>query len=106
MVQARELRRVVRRAQLDAPTTRIGGTPADTSPAMQAIQDALFARVSPAAKLAQVARLSRMVDRLSIEGLRQRHPDADGDTIRFRRAELRLGPEVAARVFGIPKMRA
>ena len=70
-----------------------------TAAAAQAIQDALQRRLSAAEKLAQVARLSRMVDVLSIEGLRRRHPTATEEMIRDLRAELRLGPDLAARMF-------
>ena len=97
MVEIREARRVARRANT---VTRPAGAPADTSVAALAVQDALFRRASPAEKLAQVARLSRMVDQLSVAGLRQRHPTADDEMIRYRRAELRLGRELAARVYG------
>src|SRR5688500_4557633 len=96
MVEIREARRAARHAHRDAQAFRLAGTPADTTAAAQAVQDALLRRVSPADKLALVARLSRMVDRLSIEGIRQRHPTANDDVIRRLRAELRLGPEVAA----------
>jgi ParB-like chromosome segregation protein Spo0J len=101
MVDAREARRAANRAQRTAPSSRLGGTPADTSAAAQAIQDALLRRLTAAEKLAQVARLSRMVDLLSIEGLRQRHPTADDALIRHCRAELRLGRELAARVYAV-----
>jgi hypothetical protein len=96
MVEIREARRAARRAQ---SATRSLGTPADTSVAAQAIQDAQWRRVSGAEKLAQVARLSRMVDQLSLEGVRQRHPEADDEMIQYHRAELRLGRELAARVY-------
>ena len=99
MVEIREARRVARHANA---ATRPGGAPADTSVAALAVQDALFRRASPAEKLAQVARLSRMVDQLSMAGLRQRHPTADDEMIRYRGAELRLGRELAARVYGAP----
>ena len=97
MVEIREARRAARRANT---ATRPGGAPADTSVAALAVQDALFRRASPAERLAQVARLSRMVDQLSVAGLRQRHPATDDEVIRYRRAELRLGRELAARVYG------
>ena len=96
MVDIREARRIARRTY---STSRLDGTPADTSVAAQAIQDALLRRFSPAEKLARVAHLSRMVDQLSLEGLRQRHAGADDDTIRYLRAELRLGRQLAARVY-------
>jgi hypothetical protein len=97
MVEIREARRAARRANTAA---RPGGAPADTSVAALAVQDALFRRASPAEKLAQVAGLSRMVDQLSMAGLRQRHPTSDHEMIQYRRAELRLGRELAARVYG------
>ena len=98
MVAIREARRVARRLDHDTPSQRLGGTPADTTATAQAVQDALVRRLSPAEKLAQVARLSRMVDALSTEGLRRRHPLATEGTIRDLRAELRLGHDLAARV--------
>ena len=97
-VAIREARRAARRLERGTPPPRLGGTPADTTASAQAIQDALQRRLSPAEKLAQVARLSRMVDLLSIEGLEMRHPTATDETIRDLRAELRLGRDLAARV--------
>jgi hypothetical protein len=98
MVLIREARRIAKRAARTA--TRVSGTPADTGVAAQAIQDSLFRRASPAEKLAQVARLSRMVDQLSIAGLRQRHPTTDDEMTRYLRAESRLGRELTERVYG------
>jgi hypothetical protein len=98
MVAIREARRAARRLDGSTVPSGLDGTPADTTATAQAVQDALQRRLSPAKKLTQVARLSRMVDRLAIEGLRMRHPTADDETIRDLRAELRLGHELAARV--------
>ena len=98
MVAIREARRAVRRLNHVTPPPRLGGTPADTTADAQAVQDTLQRRLSPAEKLAQVARLSRMVDVLSVEGLKRRHPTATDDMIRDLRAELRLGRDLAARV--------
>ena len=97
MVEIREARRVARRANT---ATRASGAPADTSATALAVQDALLRRASPTEKLSHVARLSRTVDQLSVAGLRQRHPTADDEMIAYRRAELRLGRELAARVYG------
>ena len=99
MVQIREARRIARRA-LQSP--RFDGTPADTSPAAQAVQDALLRRSTRAEKLARVTQLSRMTDQLSLAGLKLRNPHADDQTIRFLRAELRLGRALAVRVYGKP----
>jgi hypothetical protein len=97
MVEIREARRAARCAR----TARLpAGAPADTSVTALAVHDALLRRASPAEKLAQVARLSRVVDQLSLAGLRQRYPTADDEEISYRRAELRLGRELAARVYG------
>ena len=98
MVAIREARRAARRLDRGTPPSRLGGTPADTTAAAQTVQDALLRRRSPAEKLAQVARLCRTVDQLSIEGLRRRHPTATDEAIRDLRVELRLGRDLAARV--------
>ena len=98
MVAIREARRATRRFDHDTPPRRLAGTPADTTATAQAVQDALVRRLAPTEKLAQVARLSRMVDALSTEGLRRRHPTATDGTIRDLRAELRLGRDLAGRV--------
>ena len=98
MVHIREARRAARITSVTALARRGPATPADTSATAQAIQDALLRRALPVEKLMQVARLSRVVDLLSLAGLRQRHPDADEGMIQRRRAELRLGRDLAARV--------
>lgn len=100
MVRIREARRAIKRARQQAPMERAAGTPADTSAAIQNIQDALWLRLTPAEKLAQVAGLSRMVEVLAMEGLRIRHPGENAAALQHRRAELRLGRELSARVYG------
>lgn len=99
MVRIREARRLARRSQ---QAEHFPGRQADTSVAAQAVQDSLLRRSSPAEKLAHVARLARMVDELSLTGIRMRNPGADEQGIRFLRAELRLGRELAVRVYGEP----
>ena len=59
-------------------------------------------RLSPAEKLSRVAGRSRQVELLAMEGLRMRHPEEDHATLRYRRAQMRLGQELAARVYGKP----
>jgi hypothetical protein len=99
MVRAREARRAARLSG-QAGQPRLGGIPADTSLEAQSIQDALWRRLTPAEKLRQTARLSRMVDALSIEGIRRRNPTDGDEAIRRRRADLRLGSHLATRVYG------
>jgi hypothetical protein len=107
MVARREARRAAKRAaQTAVDSSRPGGIPNDTAVSSLAIQDALLRRLTPAGKLAQVALLSRMVDQLSIQGLKQRHPTADDQTIRRLRADLRLGRVLAAAVYGELRERA
>jgi len=98
MVAIREARRAALRAQTAAP--RLDGTPADTNSVAQAFQDALVRFMSPAEKLERVARLSRMVNALALEGTRQRHPTASPSWIRMRQAEERLGREMTRKVYG------
>ena len=100
MVAIREARRTALRAN---NTSRVEGVPRDTSPRAQAVQDAILRRTSPSEKLEQVARLSRMVDDLSMAGIKQRYATPDHEELRFRRAELRLGRELAIRVHGTPR---
>ena len=99
MVRIREARRAIKRARDTAPRQRAAGTPADTSVGIQNIQDALWLRMAPAEKLAQVSGLSRMVEMLALEGIRMRHPADDSADIRYRRAEVKLGKDLAARVY-------
>jgi hypothetical protein len=98
MVAIREANRALRRAAAGA-ASRPDGTPADTTASAQAVQDALVRRMSPADKLARVARLSRMVDRLAVAGIEQRYPDAGRMWIRIRHTEQRLGRDLAAKVY-------
>lgn len=97
MVASREARRAARLAH---GTARLAGTPIDTDATSQAMQDELLRRTPAAEKLAMVVRLSRMVDELSVAGLRSRHPNANPGTITRLRADLRLGRELAGIVYG------
>ena len=54
--------------------------------------------MSPAEKLALVVELSRTAEGFSRAGLRARHPGFDDEQIDVKLAELRLGPELVARV--------
>jgi hypothetical protein len=47
-----------------------------------------------------VAELNATVRLLALEGLRQRYPDDPPELLRCRLADLLLGPELAARVYG------
>ena len=71
---------------------------ADTSPHIEQIQIERLRQMPAWRKLALGAEMNRAVQDLALAGLRQRHPH---DTPAQRRlADLLLGPELAARVYG------
>lgn len=51
-------------------------------------------------KLELMSQMSNAVRSLALAGLRQRYPDDSPDLLRRRLADLSLGPELAARVYG------
>lgn len=72
----------------------------DTSPTVERLIAARL-RVMPAwRKLQLLAELNRTVDALALAGLRDRYPHASPAELRRRLADLRLGPELATRVYG------
>jgi ferric-dicitrate binding protein FerR (iron transport regulator) len=72
----------------------------DTAPDIDQYRLEQWRQMSPARKLAQVARMRQTVQTLALSGLRQRHP-ADTDQTRQRRlAALMLGPALAAQAYG------
>jgi len=72
----------------------------DTSPEADRLSFDLYRRMSAAEKLGLVAALCRQGDQLALAGLRLRHPGASEAELRHRLAALRLGPELACRVYG------
>jgi hypothetical protein len=73
---------------------------ADTSPDAEAVRFALYARMSPADKLARMAELTRSANALALAGLRRDYPDASDEELWLRLAVRRLGPELVARAYG------
>ena len=72
----------------------------DTDPKIERLQVELM-RASPAwRKLELVAQMNKTVRLLMLTGLRQRHPYALPEEINRRLADLLLGPDLAARVYG------
>lgn len=57
-------------------------------------------QMHPWRKIALMAEMSQTVRTLAMAGLRQRHPDDTPAQRRRRLADLLLGPELAARVYG------
>ena len=72
----------------------------DTRPEAEAVLIELLRQAPPWRKLAQVGQMNATVRLLLIQGLRQRHPDADESEIQRRLASLLLGQEVAEVLYG------
>ena len=72
---------------------------ADTSREAEAIQIELWRRMSSVDKALAVSNASRAAQELSLVGIRLRHPGASERECRLRLAVLKLGPELALRVY-------
>ncbi len=72
----------------------------DTSPDIENMQIERLRQMPTWRKMALMAEMSQTVRTLALAGLRQRYPDDTPDLRRRRMADLVLGPELAARVYG------
>lgn len=72
----------------------------DTSPEAEEVLFALWRETPAWRKLEMLEDLNRTARMLAVSGLRRRHPHADDEEIRRRLADLLLGPELAAEVYG------
>ena len=72
----------------------------DTRPEAEAVLIELLRQAPPWRKLHMVGQLNQTVRTLALSGLRARHPDATPQELRRRLADLLLGPDLAARVYG------
>ena len=73
---------------------------ADTSPDIENMRIERLRQMHLWRKMALMAEMSQTVRTLAMAGLRQRHPDDTPAQRRRRLADLLLGPELAARVYG------
>ena len=71
----------------------------DTAPDVERMQIEAWRRMSAAEKAAIVSGLTDAVIRLTIAGIRQRHPNATPEEQRLRLAVIMLGPALARTVF-------
>ena len=71
-----------------------------TSPEAEAVLLEGLRRLPPWRKLEMVGQLNQTMRQLLLIGLRQRYPEASPQELRRRLADLLLGPELAARVYG------
>ncbi|MEA3340650.1 MAG: hypothetical protein U9R15_11840 [Chloroflexota bacterium] len=72
----------------------------DTRPEAEAVLIDLLRQAPPWRKLHMVGQLNQTVRTLALSGLRQRHPQATSQELRRRLADLLLGSDVAAQVYG------
>ncbi|MCP4542884.1 MAG: hypothetical protein GY832_37665 [Chloroflexi bacterium] len=79
----------------------------DTRPEAEAMLIKLLRQAPPWRKLHMVEQLNQTVRTLALSGLRQRHPNATPQELRRRLADLLLGPDLAAQVYGpLPRQEA
>lgn len=74
----------------------------DTSLDAERVQIELLRHAPAWRKFEMVAQLNQTVRRLALEGLRLRYPGASADELNRRLADLLLGADLAARVYGTP----
>lgn len=63
------------------------------------MQIALWRQMTPLEKARTVSGLTRMTERLTAAGIRQRHPDASDRECFLRLAVIKLGRDLASRVY-------
>lgn len=74
----------------------------DTSPEAERVLIELLRKAPAWRKLQLADRMSTTVRQLCMAGIRMRHPKASTAQVRRRFADLHLGPELAAKVYGPP----
>lgn len=72
----------------------------DTSSDARAVLARLYSEMSPADKVQRVCALSLAANRLSLAGLRSRHPAESEGALLLRLARLRLGDDLVRRAYG------
>ena len=72
----------------------------DTHRDAERVQIELMRQAPPWRKLYLLGQLNQTVKQMALSGLRRRHPQATEDELRRRLADLLLGVELAARVYG------
>ena len=82
------------------PHARMPSLFPDTRPEAEAVLIQLLRQAPPWRKLHMVDQLNQTVRTLALSGLRQRHPNATPQELRRHLADLLLGPDLAARVYG------
>ena len=84
----------------DISQSPMGALFPDTRPEAEAVFIGLLRQAPPWRKLIMVGQLNQAVRTLALSGLRTRHPEATSEELRRRLADLLLGPDLAAQVYG------
>jgi len=71
----------------------------DTSVAVERMQVEMWRLMSPCEKVRAVTEINRAVQKLSLAGIRSRHSGASDDECRLRLAVLKLGRQLACKVY-------
>lgn len=72
----------------------------DTHPQMERLQIELLRQAPPWRKAHMLGQMYQTMKQLALIGLRHRHPDASEAELRRRLADIILGSDLAARVYG------
>lgn len=72
----------------------------DTHPQMERLQINLLRQAPPWRKAHMMGQMYQTIKQLALVGLRQRHPGASDEELRRRLADILLGSDLAARVYG------
>lgn len=72
----------------------------DTSPEAEAVLIALLREAPPWRKFKMVGELNATVKLFVLAGIRERHPNATEEEVKRHLADILLGEELAAKVYG------
>jgi hypothetical protein len=72
----------------------------DTHPKMERLRIELLRQIPSWRKVHMLGQMYQTMKQLALSGLRQRHPAASEDELRRRLADILLGPDLAANVYG------
>ena len=72
----------------------------DTSPEAERVLIELWRQCTPARKFALVLDTTRALQEFVFAGAQERHPTESSERLRYRFAELWLGPELTRQVYG------
>lgn len=72
----------------------------DTHPKMEALQIQIIRRMPAWKKMSIVDSLNETVKTLALSGIKERHPNASPEQVRYLLAGMMFGAELARKVYG------